>query len=1044
MAFNFEKQYPAIYIAKDGYAKYAGNDYGFKPDGSEDFSIAIWFLPENTDAQLLNVGDVITLGIKENKIVFWLKGYEDLYCPIDRFPVMQNDWNFLVVTYYRGGQVCFYLNGVSENVYSVSQADKPTSWNDVYFGHSMVGYFKSVRFYNIVIPETDVQKLMTGEDVSFAPCRYFDFETAAPVEKITGKALELSENAKMYNLANALFCDDGRGFYPLDGDEVNPGNYEGAAYTVQAWISIYEVEQSFAVIFMNGEHSLNSGMILYLSKDGSQYRLCAGKGQHDNEKNIITSQSLMDTRTWYNVAVTYDGTEMAIYINGNLEGKTSDLDPVTEVMSKGILRIGTDDLQGLKSDEGSFHGAFGNIAIWNRALTPSELEKYALEWPAGEEEAIVADYIFDRRVCTNIVNGCELGITNIDLNKICRNPIRSSSDIVFAEKTDCAKGVKTVASFQGKNVESLKLDYVSHLVECKSLLLKEENLKGLDKPTRDKFAEEIEKYQGRLLSGEKSPQFYVYEKEGNAYHYYFVSDQIYDAGTIVFDKRGDFNAWAIKCVVTIFVDIVSIYCFFPSVEKIKVPDALKNYANNQKINNVLCKIRDEGVTAIVKKMAVLFTGGGLFAYLIGYLTKSSGLRIGADVVSLAIALLTKFAAGWGLVALRIAALLWDIAALYLEMPKLTGADIIKLNFGTKLPVIESSCSFCGVTSASELHWNELRGKNSALIPLVICKNKITNKTIDVKATFYVYNNGEYTIKTNDTILGKVDQAVTIRRDKQSEFTVTLSFIMTNLPNVGHSEFEITWTIAGGGDTVTQATKINVYILQDKPFAPWDSVPPWTDALNLAIEFSGSNTAPEKDATEIPASRDFNAADDESSENDSLLNSMLKNIWNHFLYTDISKYTSRYLFDFTKLLSDFKECKKACSDGNASSLTLNESDSTSLLMTLYNLIGEGSTQLFLIQKNDSSELETNEVYAIGYCESKTSYKLKSHEAVGHFTGMTAYYTDATYCTDSNASGYVISKKLHEADNSGYADALFKDAEKCIAIDFPDKITARKLY
>ena len=49
----------------------------------------------------------------------------------------------------------------------------------------------------------------------------------------------------------------------------------------------------------------------------------------------------------------------------------------TDIMGHGLLRIGTDDLPGLSDSDGCFHGVFGNIAIWNRVLTPEELEWYA-------------------------------------------------------------------------------------------------------------------------------------------------------------------------------------------------------------------------------------------------------------------------------------------------------------------------------------------------------------------------------------------------------------------------------------------------------------------------------------------------------------------------------------------------------------------------------------------------------------------------------------------------------------------------------------------
>ena len=81
-----------------------------------------------------------------------------------------------------------------------------------------------------------------------APVRWFDFETAAPREKDTGVLPEIEDGAQPYALGDGVFCGNDEGLHPLAGDIVNPVASQDAAYTVQAWISIYDRELNWGCV----------------------------------------------------------------------------------------------------------------------------------------------------------------------------------------------------------------------------------------------------------------------------------------------------------------------------------------------------------------------------------------------------------------------------------------------------------------------------------------------------------------------------------------------------------------------------------------------------------------------------------------------------------------------------------------------------------------------------------------------------------------------------------------------------------------------------
>lgn len=81
----------------------------------------------------------------------------------------------------------------------------------------------------------------------------------------------------------------------------------------------------------------------------------------------LASKTVIQTGTWYHFAGTYDGSEMRLYINGNLETSTPKTGSVFN--SATPLKIGRYDY----FPGWVFHGSIDEVAIWNRALTASEV-----------------------------------------------------------------------------------------------------------------------------------------------------------------------------------------------------------------------------------------------------------------------------------------------------------------------------------------------------------------------------------------------------------------------------------------------------------------------------------------------------------------------------------------------------------------------------------------------------------------------------------------------------------------------------------------------
>jgi hypothetical protein len=103
---------------------------------------------------------------------------------------------------------------------------------------------------------------------------------------------------------------------------------------------------------------IDSGGTLYfrISSDGTTGSL-----------TDLASTSTVSTATWYHFAGTCDGTEMRLYLNGNLE---------SSILKSGSIFNSSSDFRVGRYDYYSgwvFHGSIDEVALWDRCLSESEI-----------------------------------------------------------------------------------------------------------------------------------------------------------------------------------------------------------------------------------------------------------------------------------------------------------------------------------------------------------------------------------------------------------------------------------------------------------------------------------------------------------------------------------------------------------------------------------------------------------------------------------------------------------------------------------------------
>lgn len=279
----------------------------------------------------------------------------------------------------------------------------------------------------------------------FTPVVYYDCEDQNP-----GVLTDLSENLLDGVIDGATYVSgshDGSVALHFNGssDEVviddQPVLSLGDAFTLSAWVRTEDASKNQCILGKNNEY------YIYLYGSGSDARVRVGL--RIGGSWILYSTSPSNTITedvWAHIAVTYDGSELRVYLDGALAG--------TSTIS-GSLNSGNNDLEiGTLWNGYRFLGDIDAIAIFDETLAESDVGLlYSGEWLSPVLPASVASYEFEEGA----------GATALD-----SGPNQLDGSIVGASYAlDSARGAYAL-SFDGIDDEVVVAD--SSWLDCGSAL----------------------------------------------------------------------------------------------------------------------------------------------------------------------------------------------------------------------------------------------------------------------------------------------------------------------------------------------------------------------------------------------------------------------------------------------------------------------------------------------------------------------------------------------------------------------------------------------
>jgi chitodextrinase len=136
-----------------------------------------------------------------------------------------------------------------------------------------------------------------------------------------------------------------------------------AGMTLEAWVRPAALGTSYRTVLMKEQ----AGSMVYDLYANRNTGVSSAEAYITGKSRQVNGSTGIPLNAWTHLAVTYDGTDLRLYMNGTQAGVTNFPGAITT--SNGVLRIGGNATWGEY-----FSGLIDEARIYNRALTPTEIQ----------------------------------------------------------------------------------------------------------------------------------------------------------------------------------------------------------------------------------------------------------------------------------------------------------------------------------------------------------------------------------------------------------------------------------------------------------------------------------------------------------------------------------------------------------------------------------------------------------------------------------------------------------------------------------------------
>jgi|GEM_PF-6506646 len=354
-------------------------------DGVNKMSIEFWVYPTNLDWSSRGIiskregNDNQAYSLYFNTFWWINKLYIAIDSNNDRFSAAMNfennRWYYVVVTYdgvaSESERVKVYIDGELDTTAYESSSSIPNYNSNLYLGvldddynSTLGGKLDEVKIHNRVLTSTEVQNNFSGgSDINLDNLvSYWNLDEGAGTianDIQDGNTGTIENNATWIDdgiLGSALQLDGNNDYISVD----NSQNLQiSEQLTLEMWVNTSQKNKTTVLAekvdcYGLGQDS-SMGWYSYIYTGGYYYNYLYwnnGKPQHHR---------------WYYLVLTYDGTEMKFYVDGQLHDST--------ILNNNISTYDSDFNIGYDSwYQTYFKGKVDEIRVWNIALTKADIE----------------------------------------------------------------------------------------------------------------------------------------------------------------------------------------------------------------------------------------------------------------------------------------------------------------------------------------------------------------------------------------------------------------------------------------------------------------------------------------------------------------------------------------------------------------------------------------------------------------------------------------------------------------------------------------------
>lgn len=389
------------------------NNLGVALNGSAPFSVDAWikFNGLCSMASILQQANGFDFGISGDCLQLSIAGFPTVQSNDSVQKLDDIDWHYVCVT-FDGSNVRFYIDG-NFNYMQSYFGNVGTCTNPFDIACDLQAFIKTVRVYNSALPAAQVMDNMFNTPPTTNMVACFDFTQVPPVDTGPGHyPITLQGDAMMVTNTPALGMAGTAYAKPINNELVNPGGQQIDPYTVQAWIYIGSPVNPLQTVFVNSDTESDTGMSLFVLFDNTAqaYRAVSQRGSNI-DAHFLRSQQTIPQNQWVNLATTFDGTTLSLYVNGVLDS-TSPFGPISLVRNESDLLIGASLSQGGPVTSTSFQGYINRVDVWSVALTAAQVLQYCGPAADVETPGLAAIYDFTSNPARNQVTQTPIGLTD--------------------------------------------------------------------------------------------------------------------------------------------------------------------------------------------------------------------------------------------------------------------------------------------------------------------------------------------------------------------------------------------------------------------------------------------------------------------------------------------------------------------------------------------------------------------------------------------------------------------------------------------------------